>query len=435
MKQGTLITKIIMFILFAGVFIYLAIYAAQSFVDPFTTAMAYQDILDDSVKVTGMVAREEQSLSDGAAIMDVLPDEGERVAAGETVAILYQNNDALDRQKQLQALKQERNHLQYALSSGSSLSDAAKLEQQIISSILELRANTSGGNLSTVESNALSLRTLVLQREFAYSASGDSAAALRESIAELDAQIANLETQVSDVTTSIYAPCSGLFSRVSDGLETILTPGSLEAMTAGDFKSISNQADSSNSTNVGKLITGNTWYFVTVVDSSTAARLRVGSTITVAFSHDYNGEVPMLVERVGSEEADGCVLVLSYDRNLKDITLLRTQTVDLIFKRYTGIRVPKQALRMETVTITDSDTGAERQSQAIGVYTVVGAQAEFMPVDIIREGSDYYLVSPAEESDYFLTLSTAEANKRILRAGDEIIVAASDLYDGKVVLE
>lgn len=435
MKQGSVITKIIMFILFVGVAIYMAIYAAQSLADPFTTAIAYQDTLDDSVKITGMVVRGEQALSDGAAIMDVLPDEGERVAAGETVAILYQNNDALDHQKQLQALEQERDQLQYALNSGSSLSDAAKLEQQIISSILDLRANTSGGDLSTVESNALSLRTLVLQREFAYSASGDSAAVLRESVAELDEQIASLETQVSDVTTSIYAPCSGVFSRVSDGLEIILTPSSLETMTVSDFKNISSQADSSNTSNVGKLITGDTWYFVTVVDASTADRLRVGSTITVAFSHDYTGEVPMFVERVGLPENDGCILVLSYDRNLKDVTLLRTQTVDLIFKRYTGIRVPKQALRMETVTVTEPDTKTEHQSQALGVYTVVGAQAEFMPVDIIREGRDYYLVSSAKESDYFLAISAAESRKRILRAGDEIIVTASDLYDGKVVLE
>lgn len=435
MKQGTLITKIIMFILFAAVAIYIVVYAAQSLIDPFTTAMAYQDRLDDSVKVTGMVVREEQPLSDGAAIMDVLPEEGERVAAGETVAILYESSDALEHQKQLQTLKQERAQLQYALNSGSSLSDAAKLEQQIVASILELRSNISDGDLSTVEANALSLRTLVLQREFAYSASGDSAAALSESIAELDAQIANLETQVSAVTTSIRAPRSGLFSRVSDGLETVITPDMLNTMTSDEFRSLSDQADSSDSANVGKLITGNSWYFVTVVDAATAARLREGRTITVAFSRDYTGEVDMLVERIGEEEADGCILVLSYDRNLRDVTLLRSQTVELIFDRYTGIRVAKQALRMVTVTYTDSETGTERQSKVVGVYTIVGAQAEFMPVDIIREGSDYYLVAPAKESDYFKTISAAEASRRVLHAGDEVIVTASDLYDGKVVLE
>ena len=107
MKQGTLITKIVMIILLVGVAIYLAIYAVRSLSDPFTTAMAYQDSLDDSVEVTGVLVREEIALSSGTAIMDILPEEGERVRAGETVAILYQSGDALDRKKQLQALEQE----------------------------------------------------------------------------------------------------------------------------------------------------------------------------------------------------------------------------------------------------------------------------------------------------------------------------------------
>ena len=424
MKQGTLITKIVMIILFVGVALYLAIYAVQSLSDPLTTTMAYQDTLYDSVEATGVLVREEQVLSNGSDIMDVLPKEGERVAAGETVAILYQNSDALDRKKQLQALQQEREQLQAALNSGSSLGDAAKLEQQIINSILALRANTAGGDLYTLESDALSLRTQVLQREFTYSASGDSAAALTETISNLDAQIAQLKAKSSYDTKSVYAPCSGLFSWLADGLESTLTPASLETMTAAQLKAYTGGTSSPEGTPVGKLITGDRWYFAAVVAPSTAHRLSPGDIITVGFSKDFTGEVDMRVERMGQEEAEGCVLILSSTRHLKDVTLLRTQTVDLIFEQYTGIRVPKQALRMESKTQTDPDTGEETKVQVIGVYTVVGAQAEFKPVEIVREGSDYYLVKP-----------TQDAGRRILRTGDEIIVRAPDLYEGKVVLE
>jgi len=424
MKQGTLITKIVMLVLFVGVVLYLAIYAVRGLSDPLTTTMAYRDTLDDSVEATGVLVREEQVLSSGAAIMDVLPEEGQRVSAGETVAILYQSSDALDRKKQLQSLEQEREQLQAALNSGSSLSDAAKLEQQIINSILALRSNTAGGDLYTLESDALSLRTQVLQREFVYSASGDSAAALTETIAGLDLQIAELKTQASYDTMSVYAPCSGLFSGLADGLESSLTPAALDTMTAGQLKAFTHGTSSPEGTPVGKLITGDRWYFAAVVEPSTARRLLPGDTITVAFSRDFTGEVDMRVEQVGAEEAEGCVLVLSSTRHLKDVTLLRTQTVDLIFERYTGIRVPKQALRMEARTATDPDTKEETQVQVIGVYAVVGAKSEFKPVEIVREGSDYYLVKPTSSTD----------SKR-LRAGDEIIVTAPDLYDGKVVLE
>lgn len=433
MKQSTLITKIVMFFLLAAVVCYMAIYAVQSFTNPFSTALAYQDVLDDSVEVTGVVVRQEQALSGGSGIVDILPDEGERVAAGEAVAVLYQSQDALDRKKQLQTLELELAQLEYALSTGGNLSDAAKLEQQIVSSILTLRSNLSNGDLSSLESDALTLRTQVLQRDFAYSASGDSAAVLTQSVSEREQQIAALKTQISAASSSIYAPRSGLFSGQSDGLESILTPNTLESITAEQLKNL--PAGTSSPDSVGKLITGDRWYFAAVVEPSVAKRLSVGDSVILAFSRDYTGEITMTVDRIDHAEDSDCVLILVTDRDLKDITLLREQTVDLIFKRYTGIRVPKQALRMETLTITDSETEEQTQAQAIGVYTVVGAQAEFKPVEIVREGSDYYLVNSAKSSAFFQTISAAEAKLRTLRAGDEIIVAAKDLYDGKVVLE
>lgn len=433
MKQGTLITKIVMFTLLIAVVLYLAIYAVQSLTDPFSTSLAYQDVLDDSAEITGVVVRKEQSLSGGSDIMDILPDEGERVAAGEAVAVLYQSQDTLDRKKQLQTLELELEQLEYALHNGGNLSDAAKLEQQIVSSLLTLRSNMAKGDLSSLESDMMILRAQTLQRDFAYSASGDSAAVLTQSIADLEQQISALKTQISASSSTVYAPRSGLFSGQSDGLESTLTPDALETITAGQLRSISVETSAPDS--AGKLITGDRWYFAAVVDPSIADRLMVGDTAVVAFSRDYTGEFTMTVDRIGREEDGGCILVLSADRGLKNVTLLREQTVDLIFERYSGIRVPKQALRMETVTISNPDTGEETQSQAIGVYTVVGAQAEFKPVDIIREGSDYYLVASAKESAFFQTISTEEANLRTLRAGDEIIVTATGLYDGKVVLK
>ena len=429
MKQSTLITKIVMFLLLAAVVFYLAISAVQSFIDPFSTTVAHQDVLDDAIEVTGFVVREEQALSGGSGIVDLLPDEGERVAAREPVAVLYQSQDALDHKKQLQTLELELEQLEYALKNGGNLSDAAKLEQQIYSSILTMHSNAATGDLSSLESDALTLRTQVLQRDFAYSASGDSASVLEQSIAEREAQIAALTAQLSTATSSIYAPRSGLFSGRADGLESILTPAILETITPAELNGLS--AGTEPDGTIGKLITGDSWYFAAVIEPAAAKRLRVGDAVTVAFSRDYTGEVTMTVDRIGPEKDGGCILVLSADRGLKEITLLREQTVDLIFHRYSGIRIPKQALYMETVATSDSEPG----TQVLGVYAVVGAQAQFKPVKIVREGSDYYLVSPATKSPWFQTLSVGEARMRTLRAGDEIVVTASDLYDGKVVLE
>lgn len=433
MKQSTLITKIVMFVLLAAVVLYLAVAAVQSIANPFSTALTYQDILDDAIEISGVVVREEQPLLGDSGIVDILPEEGERVAAGETVAVLYQSQEALDRKKQLQTLELKLEQLEYALKNGGNLSDAAKLEQQIYSSILTVHSNIARGDLSSLESDTLTLRSQVLQRDFAYSASGDSASALTNAIAGLEEQISLLSRQVSSASTSVYAPRSGLFSGQSDGLETTLTPAVLTNISADRLNSL--PAGDAPSDAVGKLITGDKWYFAAVLQPSDAARLLEGDTVTVAFSRDYTGEISMTVERIDREDPSNCVLILSSDRNLKEVTLLRQQTVDLIFHRYTGLRVPKQALRMETVLLPDAEGGQATETQVIGVYALSGSQAQFKPVDIVREGSDYYLVSPAKESAYFRSFSADEARLRVLRAGDEIIVSASQLYDGKVVLE
>ena len=59
-----------------------------------------------------------------------------------------------------------------------------------------------------------------------------------------------------------------------------------------------------------------------------------------------------------------------------------------------------------------------------GVYCVVGAEARFKPVEVLYTGDNFLLVRSAPD----LT-----AEKLRLRSGDEVIVQARDLFDGKVV--
>ncbi len=65
-----------------------------------------------------------------------------------------------------------------------------------------------------------------------------------------------------------------------------------------------------------------------------------------------------------------------------------------------------------------------------GVYCIVGMKARFKPVDVLYSGEDFALVRS--------TLDTAEEvtksqEKIRLRAGDEVIITAYELYDGKVM--
>ena len=62
------------------------------------------------------------------------------------------------------------------------------------------------------------------------------------------------------------------------------------------------------------------------------------------------------------------------------------------------IRVPRQALRVVTETVTDKETGLETEVQRTGVYTVVGTQAEFQEVSVLYTDDNFYLVEPIDSS-------------------------------------
>ena len=66
--------------------------------------------------------------------------------------------------------------------------------------------------------------------------------------------------------------------------------------------------------------------------------------------------------------------------------------------------------------------GTRTVTEGTGVYCVVGMEARFKPVKVLYYGDCFVLVRA--ESD---------AEKTRLRSGDEVIVTAKDLYDGKVV--
>ena len=124
----------------------------------------------------------------------------------------------------------------------------------------------------------------------------------------------------------------------------------------------------------------------------------------------------MRVERIGLPEEGRVPIVLSSTHSLAATTLLRRQTVELVFTSVTGIRVPKNALSKD-------------EENRWGVYAVVGAQAEFKTVTIVGDDENYYLVEPLVPAT---DLDKGKA-KKALRPGDEIILRAEGLFDGKVV--
>ena len=242
---------------------------------------------------------------------------------------------------------------------------------------------------------------------------------LTDRAAMLTAQVQRLRTQSSNTVSRVLAPQAGVFSSRVDGYESILTPDTALSLTPSALDRLDGQGSPVSDSVPGKLITSNTWYFAANLPKTAASRLEEGYSATLRFSGELNRDVEMTVDRIGATEGGKTLVVFSSNRYLTLTTLLRHQTAELIFHSYSGLRIPKEALRL--VEFTQEPSGSQSEAAAenkIGVYALINGRTEFREVSIVTEGGDYYVVRPVG------------SGRKVLRAGDTIITRATGLQDG-----
>ena len=427
MKQGTLINRIVMILFFVAILLYFAGAAWRELRNPYPTVQAYAYEVDDAVEVTGYLVRREKPLSGQGGIVRLLPAEGEKVAVGTTVALLYADERSLEQSERLETLETEQAQLAAAITAAGENSQGES-SQRVIDTLISLRSAVEGGDFTRLENQVTSFKSAVYQQAQRYGNAGDLAAAMAATQTEIDA----LRAQTAQSTGQVTVEESGIFSGQVDGYETILTPDMLSELTPETLVALEGHTMPVSRNQLGKLITDSTWYFVFAIPEEQAKRLAEGRTVTVRFSRDWAGEVDMTVERLGTPEKGRLAVTLSSRRFLSDTTLLRRQTVELVFSTRTGIRVPREAVRVETVSKTeiDPDTKQERQKeeQVTCVFVQVGVKAELKPVTILAQGEDYYVVEPVLSPD-----AKENQAKKSLRAGDQVIIAGEAIWDGKVL--
>lgn len=419
MKQGKPVITVAIAAIAVALVIYFGFYVAKVFSEPYTTALAYTYTSNDSAEAVGILVRQETVLPAQTGIVDVTRSEGEKVGVGQSVAQVYRDSQAQNNQADLEALADQIQLLEYS-SDGGGVDSAAKLDENILQAVTALHAASGVGDYNQLEDQARTLKSTVLKRGYVYG-NGLGAEELSQKLNDLKSQYAALKQQTSSSTSSVRAPQSGVFSTLVDGYETAVTPQTVFQLTPASLSALLAGQGKETGGGMGKLITSTRWYFAAALPVSVAERLKEGSTATLRFSGDFDQDIDMRVDQVGQAEGDKSVVVFSTDRYLSQTTLLRQQTAELIFNSWSGLRIPKQALRMEKSTYTDKETGQEVQNNRLGVYALLGGRAEFKTVEVVTEGDDYYVVrSTTDESD-------------ALRAGDEVIVRATELYDGQLL--
>ena len=401
MKQGKSYFTVILWILLAAIAAYFGYNVVSSLYAPLMTATVTPYEAGAGYYASGFVVREEELLYSqyGTTVLNCA--EGAHVAANDTVATGYRSEDAKTRQTRIDELSGQIEQLQYAWSAVSSVYDQAALDADIAGDLAQLSRYLALRDMNSVSDLSPELKGLILRRTGSDSDSGS----LQARISTLPAELETLAAQSAGDTSAILAGKAGTFSAAVDGYESVLTPERLMEMTVAEFESV--QPDETDANAIGRLVTSATWYYACVVPASELSGVEEGDRATLTFARDYYQPVTMRVARLGGNEAGSRLLVLSSDRALQNVTLLRQQSAEIVFTSYSGLRVPKSAVRVE--------------NGQTGVYILEGTLAKWKPITILHDTGESYVV----------TLDTGSTNN--LWPGDELIINAKNLYDGKVV--
>lgn len=398
-KQGGAYFKIVtvvLAVLLTSYVLFSAFFRGES--GNFTIEVAALCEVGDGLTVSGFAVRSEQPVETDEMLTVCERSEGEWVGGGQTIATAYQSAAARQRRLELASLRAQLEQLTYA---ASETGDDAALDAQIRALLLRLAEQTAQQNFDEMRDIAAQLQPLVLRSEV----SGSDAQELSARIAELSARIAELESAAEEEPVAVTAPVSGYFSEEADGFESLLTPETIFTLTPSQLENLEPQRVSERT--VGTLSTGQKWYFTAVIPEERAAQCRERTTLTVNFSVQGLREIKMRVERVSDAENGQCVLVLSYEKFLGEVTALRRLGADITFRSYEGLRVPKSALY-----VIDGETG---------VYILQNRMAKWKSVEILYEYGDDYLVKWD---------SSSTAN---LWPQDEIILTNRQIENGTVM--
>ncbi len=399
--RSTPIFKILSLAVLVAVVTLLGIEGYRYFHRSVSVSVAYTGQVTDSLSVTGWVVRQETPLPDTSGTLLRQVQEGEKVHAGQTVAMAYASKSALEVVSRLEDTELKLQQLQFARSSFLDSDAALKVDSDISDSILRLHIATADGDYATATQEMSAMKTAVLKRSYSY----ESLEQIDQAIAQTRSDISTLQNQLSGAT-SVKIPVAGVYSGSTDGSEEALTPDFLADVTPARLDALST---GSAVKSAGKIITDNTWYFAANIPAQQARELQVGQEVTLRLSKGLQQDTPAYVQSISAEEDGQVAVVLSCTRYISQVTLLRHQQGEILLREYKGLRVPSAALRMD-------------EDGSLQLFCRLGAYVCSKPVDLVYRGDGFCLVRSAQGA----------ADERILRQGDLVISTARALTDGMI---
>ncbi len=358
----------------------------------------------------GYLFRDETVLSSSyGGVVDYQVEDGVKVGEGQHLARVYQGGDEADRQR-IRELDARIELLEESLKTGAAILDPLTLREEIRAEYLSLMNLLAEGNAVDIPEGADELLKQMNRMDVLVN---EKEAVCYETLSALREERKAILGDAGEAK-NYYAQQSGYFYAYTDGCEEWFTmdAASEENLNEDAFYRLVSDAQNAREKEsaFGKLCRSSEWRLVLPVSQEDRALFAVGQVYPATFGNGV-ADIPLTLEFAKDAPKHGQVLlVFSADRMPEGFTFDRCQSVSMEVARTEGLYVPKNVV--------------VREEDGYGVYILRGSVVRLRYVEILYEGSDYYLVKAHVEH---------EDGKAYLAANDLIILNGRNLFDGRVM--
>lgn len=408
-KNNSFGQKLILGLIFVLIFSYALYHLVGLFGEEIETFAAGVTTEKTILSENGYIFRDETVLTSSlGGVVDYQTENGVKVSKGQALATVYEEGDAQTRET-IARLDQQIALLEKSFGDSLSTLEMSQLKQSVkytYDSLVKMIATGDTGELSKRADEFL-----IELNQMEGLSKGEQA----KGYATLDALRAERQQILdqSGFSQTHTAVDTGYFYTQVDGYEDEFTMAAAEQLTVASFYNLLEQKSArlpAGETAYGKMCRSSEWLLVLPIETSQQRYFKAGVTYSAEFFQNNHTVLPMTLERIIESAEDGALLVFRTDRLPENFSFDRCQSVRLEIDSVSGIYVPRD--------VVERVSGGYR-----GVYVLRGNVVYFRRIDIVYQGSDYYLVKVGVEDE----------ENPYLQVNDLIILNGKNMFDGRVL--
>ena len=307
------------------------------------TLVLENEQIEFKLNAKGLLIREEHVVySNSSGQVEILVDEGEKIAKSQEVATIYSDKKDIETVKEIEVLNEEIN----ALKSGEknlSSDDITKLNNEIEEISSRIQFNLLNQQYNEISSDKETLNSIIEQRNRLLNNDIDT-----KKLETKESQKQILSTKLDKNTSTLSSDISGVVSFKVDGNEEKFTLDKLSQLTKKDIQSTDNNYREINISDLNiknkepilRLIDGNNVYMAICIDKSKAEKFELNKSVKLNYNDDV---ISAKIDNI-YEDGENTIVIFKITNQNIGIYDTRVEEFDIIYRQMEALRIPKESI-------------------------------------------------------------------------------------------